>query len=79
MSPTPTSSGSSGAIFPPIPDVIATAIEQGSLVAASVLSGNRNFEGRVAGAISQKSPAAKYLIEHGVAPKDFNYYGSRRG
>ena len=31
----------------PIPDVIATAIEQGSLVAASVLSGNRNFEGRV--------------------------------
>ena len=25
------------------------------------------------------SPAGKYLIEHGVAPKDFNSYGARRG
>jgi aconitate hydratase len=32
-----------------------------------------------AGSISQKSPAAKYLMEHGVQPKDFNSYGSRRG
>jgi aconitate hydratase len=32
-----------------------------------------------AGSISQKSPAAKYLIEHGVQPKDFNSYGARRG
>ena len=32
-----------------------------------------------AGAIAQDSPAAKYLIEHGVATKDFNSYGSRRG
>ncbi|HXV12841.1 MAG TPA: aconitate hydratase AcnA [Candidatus Krumholzibacteria bacterium] len=32
-----------------------------------------------AGSISQKSPAAKYLVEHGVAPKDFNSYGARRG
>jgi len=31
----------------PIPDVVASAIEKGGLVAASVLSGNRNFEGRV--------------------------------
>ena len=31
----------------PLPDVVAAAIEKGSLVAASVLSGNRNFEGRV--------------------------------
>lgn len=26
-----------------------------------------------------KSPAGKYLMEHGVKPKDFNSYGSRRG
>jgi aconitate hydratase len=32
-----------------------------------------------AGSIAQKSPAAKYLMEHGVQPKDFNSYGSRRG
>ena len=31
----------------PIADNIAAAIEQGNLVAAAVLSGNRNFEGRV--------------------------------
>ncbi len=32
-----------------------------------------------AGAIPVDSPAGKYLIEHGVQPKDFNSYGSRRG
>jgi aconitate hydratase len=32
-----------------------------------------------AGAIKRDSPAGAYLIEHGVAPKDFNSYGSRRG
>ena len=32
-----------------------------------------------AGAIAGDSPAARYLIEHGVDPKDFNSYGSRRG
>jgi aconitate hydratase len=32
-----------------------------------------------AGSIAQKSPAAKYLMEHGVQPKDFNSYGARRG
>ena len=31
----------------PLPDPVVTAIEGGDLVAASVLSGNRNFEGRV--------------------------------
>jgi aconitate hydratase len=31
----------------PIPDPIAAAIEEGKLFVASVLSGNRNFEGRV--------------------------------
>ncbi|HEX6387709.1 MAG TPA: aconitate hydratase AcnA [Anaerolineae bacterium] len=32
-----------------------------------------------AGAISRNSPAAEYLMEHGVEPRDFNSYGSRRG
>jgi aconitate hydratase len=31
----------------PLPDAVSKAIEQGSLVAAAVLSGNRNFEGRI--------------------------------
>jgi len=31
----------------PLPENVATAIEQGDLVASAVLSGNRNFEGRV--------------------------------
>jgi aconitate hydratase len=32
-----------------------------------------------AGAIAPNGPAGKYLVEHGVAPRDFNSYGSRRG
>ncbi len=32
-----------------------------------------------AGNIKANSPAGKYLIEHGVAPVDFNSYGARRG
>ncbi len=32
-----------------------------------------------AGGIKAASPAGKYLIEHGVEPKDFNSYGARRG
>ncbi|KAA0676807.1 aconitate hydratase AcnA [Roseomonas genomospecies 6] len=31
----------------PLPDPIAAAVEEGNLVVAAVLSGNRNFEGRV--------------------------------
>jgi aconitate hydratase len=32
-----------------------------------------------AGSIKKDSPAGRYLVEHGVAPRDFNSYGSRRG
>jgi aconitase A len=32
-----------------------------------------------AGNISRSSPAAKYLVDQGVQPKDFNSYGARRG
>src|SRR5262249_22590230 len=38
-----TCSGNSG----PVPEPVAEAIRQGGLVAAAVLSGNRNFEGRI--------------------------------
>ncbi|HEY1728896.1 MAG TPA: aconitate hydratase AcnA [Candidatus Baltobacteraceae bacterium] len=32
-----------------------------------------------AGSIAKSSPAAKYLVEHGVEQRDFNSYGARRG
>src|SRR5215218_1447009 len=32
-----------------------------------------------AGSIRRDSPAGRYLVEHGVSPRDFNSYGSRRG
>ncbi|HEX3301212.1 MAG TPA: aconitate hydratase AcnA [Actinomycetota bacterium] len=32
-----------------------------------------------AGSIKKDSPAGEYLSEHGVQPRDFNSYGSRRG
>lgn len=32
-----------------------------------------------AGSIQRNSPAGRYLLDHGVAPEDFNSYGSRRG
>ena len=32
-----------------------------------------------AGSIKRDSPAGRYLQEHGVQPRDFNSYGSRRG
>ena len=32
-----------------------------------------------AGSIKKDSPAGKYLVGHGVDPKDFNSYGARRG
>jgi aconitate hydratase len=32
-----------------------------------------------AGSIAKDSPAGRYLIDHGVQPKDFNSYGARRG
>lgn len=40
----------------PLPEAISAAIEKGELVAASVLSGNRNFEGRI-----NPSTKANYL------------------
>ena len=38
---------SSTAVASALPEAVASAIESGDLVAAGVLSGNRNFEGRI--------------------------------
>jgi aconitate hydratase len=43
----------------------------------SVLS--HSFAYALPGSISRNSPAARHLSGHGVVPKDFNSYGSRRG
>jgi aconitate hydratase len=32
-----------------------------------------------AGSIKAESPAGRYLVDHGVEPREFNSYGSRRG
>jgi aconitate hydratase len=32
-----------------------------------------------AGSIPKEAPAGRFLVEHGVAPRDFNSYGARRG
>jgi aconitate hydratase len=32
-----------------------------------------------AGSIKKDGPAGRYLVEHGVEPRDFNSYGARRG
>jgi aconitate hydratase len=41
----------------PLPDPVADAIEEGDLIAAGVLSGNRNFEGRIHPVGSEAAPA----------------------
>ena len=46
----------------PLHDAIDTAIKQGGLVAASVLSGNRNFEGRVHPAVKANYLASPPLV-----------------
>ncbi|GIU99245.1 MAG: hypothetical protein KatS3mg014_0861 [Actinomycetota bacterium] len=59
------------------------AAEPGDLVGARclVLLGDSVTTDHIspAGAIRPDSPAGRYLIEHGVAPRDFNSYGARRG
>ena len=46
----------------PLPEEVAAAIEQGSLVAASVLSGNRNFEGRIHALVQANFLASPPLV-----------------
>jgi aconitate hydratase len=63
--------------LPPEPDPI-TDIEDARVLAVlgdSVTTDHIS----PAGSIKRDGPAGTYLTEHGVAPKDFNSYGSRRG
>jgi aconitate hydratase len=68
---------------PPFFDVEKTPRPVGDIVGARCLAllGDSVTTDHIspAGSISKKSPAAKYLIEHGVKPEDFNSYGARRG
>ncbi len=63
--------------LPPEPEPV-TDIEQARVLAVlgdSVTTDHIS----PAGSIKRDSPAGKYLIEHGVEPRAFNSYGSRRG
>jgi len=46
----------------PLPDVIADAVTSGDLVVASVLSGNRNFEGRINSLVRMNFLASPMLV-----------------
>jgi len=58
---------------PPVPDI------RGARVLAVLGDSVTTDHISPAGSIKKDSPAGRYLIEHGVAPLDFNSYGSRRG
>ena len=46
----------------PLPEPVANAVKQGNLVAVSVLSGNRNFEGRINSQVRANSLASPPLV-----------------
>lgn len=46
----------------PLPDAVATAVTEGELVASAVLSGNRNFEGRVNALVKANYLASPPLV-----------------
>ncbi|HLL08775.1 MAG TPA: aconitate hydratase [Nocardioidaceae bacterium] len=52
---------------------------QGARVLAKVGNSVTTDHISPAGSIKKDSPAGRYLAEHGVEPRDFNSYGSRRG
>jgi len=65
----------------PLPDPIAKAIETGHLVATSVLSGNRNFEGRISPHVKANYLASPPLVvAYALAGTlDFDMYGDALG
>jgi len=46
----------------PLPEAVANAVQQGDLVAAAVLSGNRNFEGRIHASVRANYLASPPLV-----------------
>ncbi len=66
--------------FDAMPDPSAPIADLAGLRALAVLGDSVTTDHiSPAGSIPQESPAGRYLIGLGVAPKDFNSYGSRRG
>jgi aconitate hydratase len=62
-----------GATPPPVRDISGARVL--AMLADSVTTDHIS----PAGSIAADSPAGKYLIGHGVQPRDFNSYGARRG
>jgi aconitate hydratase len=62
-----------GVAPPPVSDIL------GARVLALLVDSITTDHISPAGSIKKDSPAGQYLIDHGVVPKDFNSYGSRRG
>ena len=59
----------------PLPEIVSPAIAEGDLVVSSVLSGNRNFEGRVHPEVRANylaSPAAWWSPTPSPAPPDID-------
>ena len=67
----------------PLPEEISTAIEQGDLAVASVLSGNRNFEGRIHSEVKMNYLASPPLVvAYALAGRmdvDLDHRAARRG
>ena len=59
---------------------LSDAVEIGEMRALAVLGDSVTTDHiSPAGSINKESPAGRFLMEHGVEPRDFNSYGSRRG
>jgi len=65
----------------PLPPAIAQAVEEGDLVATSVLSGNRNFEGRISPHVKANYLASPPLVvAYAIAgTMDFDMYNDALG
>ncbi len=63
---------------PPPPEADGTLVRDARVLASL---GDRVSTDHIspAGEIPEASPAGRYLVENGVAPADFNTYGTRRG
>jgi aconitate hydratase len=62
-----------GAEAPPVEDI------RGARVLALMGDSITTDHISPAGSVAKDSPAGRYLMDHGIGPKDFNSYGSRRG
>ena len=67
----------------PLPDAISEAVDKGELVVAAVLSGNRNFEGRVQRAGARELPrlaaAGRGLCARRQHDRRYHHRAARRG